>query len=533
MSKKAFLVLSILSLLLIILIFQYLSRPQVVGWDESWYIYHGYNTLKALRAQDWPMLQLLTFKINFYPFVHRWYIAIMNLPFRYSVMSARAVCLILLWPVILLLWQMAQELKPKNRTLPILAVGLHLVSPVIIFFFSLALTDSLALFLTLACLWLFWRGRDKQKIIYFFLSGITCQLLFFTKYNYAFLLWPTLILEGLIWLIEEKAWLNKKILVFLSALFGPIFFLTLWWILRPGNWSVIYSAYLVNFSEFPSTWQMHLPYYPLELAFSFSFSWVACILLMIGFVWRSSKGLRQFKVRSLASLFLFNFLLMEFKVPFKTQARYLFSTISGFFLVGSLGLVELWPKVRKIHLKPLALGFLLPFIITLALIMLWDLIKLPFMVKPTGSHNVGHSAFYEPDFEDNTRFNFNRQDWPHQSAPLGSEKIEDIFEFVFQNVDIAKEMVQVGAVNEFSPLLFYYNLDRAREKNVNPQPGAYQKYWVVSEFLGRIIGDVDIRQTHRGSNAWAEQTLIDPSLKIINQKVFPYLGVRVSIMVNR
>jgi hypothetical protein len=507
----------------------------MVGWDEAWYILHGYRNYNAIRLADWPYLNWLTFKQTFYPFVHRWYLALINLPFHYSIMSARLACLILLWPVVLLLWQMAHELKPRNRILPIMVVGLHLASPIIIFYFSLAMMESLALFLTLTGLWLFWQGREKKKLSYFILSGIVTQLLFFTKYNYAFLLWPILILESLIWLIEEKAWVNKKFWLFLFGLFGPIFVFTLGWLLQPFNWMMISKFYIVNSSEFPSSWLTHVLFYPQELAFGYSFSRVAFLLLLIGFVWSLVNNFRQFKVRSLALLFLINFLIMEFKVPFKTQARYLFSTIPGFFLIGSLGLIELWPKIKKIHLKSLTLGILLPFIFTLGRIMLWDLIRLPSIIRPTGSHNIGDSVFYEPDFQHNTRFNFNLQDWPHQSPPARTEKIEDIFKFALENVDLTKEITQVvGSINTVSPLLFDFYLEQARAANLNPRSGKYLKYWVVFEIIpGRIVGNLELHQSNTYPNTWADQILADSSLELIKQKLFPYLGVRLSVMGRR
>lgn len=527
MTKRTFLALSILSAILIALIFQFITKPQVVGWDEAWYILHGYKTYKAIRTFDLPSLDWLTFKQTFYPFFHRWYLGLANLPFRYSIMSARLMCLLLLWPTILLLWQTSRELRPKSKLMPYLGVGLYLSSPIIIYYFSTAMMEGMALCLTLLSLWLFWRGIERKKLVYFFLSGISAQALFFTKYNYAMLLWPVLILESLIWLIK-----NGRRWFLLIGLFGPIFFITLWWILQPGNWNVVYKSYLVNFSEFPSSWITHLLFYPQEMALSYTFSWVAFGLLLIGFVWAAAKYYRQPRVRSLVVLFLINFLIMEFKVPFKTQARYLLSTYFGFFLVGALGLVDLWPKLKKIHFRSLVLGLLAPALLLLTIIMARDLVQMPFMIKPVGSHNFGNSAFYEPDFQNNTRFNFKRNQWPHQSPPAGTEKVEDIFEYAMQNVDPAKEVIQVaGPVNEISTLMFDYYLEQARDANPAPKEIGYQKYWVVFEVIpGRILGHLEANQTHADPNVWVKQALSYPGLQTVTQRIFPYLGVKLTIL---
>lgn len=531
LRRTDWLFLSLLSILTVVFIFHFVSKPQLVGWDEADYIFKGYEFNRILKEMNWPeLIQLARYQV-FYPFFPSWYLGLATLPFGYSINSARLVSLLLFWPMIFLVWFLAKGLSPKDKIAPVLAVGLVITSPTILYFFSTAMREGIALLLTLLSLWLFCQAREKKRFFLFALAGIIVQLVFFTKYNYGLILVAALGLESAIWFLSEKRWAKIKVGLFSSGLFGPIIILSSWWCLLPGNWMVIYPFLVKNVNDFPSSWLQHLLFYPFELAFSYSFSWVAFLFLVVGFVWASITHRCQPKVRSLVLLFLVNFLAMEFKIPFKNQGRYLFTSVPGFFLVGSLGLVELWSRVKKIRLKPMVLGIFLPFVVSLGAILLWDLIRVPMLIRPTGSHHFGGPAFYEPDHQKNTRFNFNRQDWPHQSPPIGTEKIDELFDFAFQNVDLSKEIFQVGTANELSPQLFNYYLVRIKEVNLERRLGVYQKYWVVFEIMpGSLFDTDDFRRANWASALWARGTLTDPNLDLIEQKHFPYLGVRVSVM---
>lgn len=530
LKKNKLVVLGVVCPLVIIFVFQFVSRPQLAGWDEAGYILQGYRLNQALRSFDWPGLVGLTRNQVFYPFFQSWFLGLATLPLGYSISTARLVSLLLLWPLSLLFWMMAEELRPGSRWWPVVVLGLILSSPTILYFFSLAMMEGLGLLLTMICLWFYWRAREKGRPVFFFLTGLTAQAVIFTKYNYGLVLGALLALEGLIWFAEKKGYRKKKTWLSLFWLFAPILALSLWWFLLPGNKPII-LGFIKSFNDYPASWLTHWLFYFFELALGYTFSWVAFLFLAIGFVWASVKNRRRLKVRSLVLLFLVNFLTIMLKSPNKNQARYLFTGVPAFLMVGSLGLFELWPKISHIRLKPVLKGIFLPFGALLAVILVRDLVWVPQMVRSIGSHHVGSPVFYEPDYQRNNRFNFNRLDWPRQSAPAGSEKIEDLFKFAFAQVDLSRRVIQVGEANEISPHLFNYYLAKAKEADQETSPGLFQSYLVVFEVKpGSHFDTQDFRQANWASAQWARSTLLDPSLTLVNQRHFPYLGIRVSVM---
>lgn len=526
-------ILSVLCFFLIIFIFLFVSRPQLTSWDEAGYILQGYRVNQALRSFDWPGLVGLTRNQVFYPFFQSWYLGLATLPLDYSINVARLVSLFLLWPLALLLWKMAEELRPRNHLLPMIVLGIVLSSPTILYFFSLAMMEGLGLLLTMVCLWFYWQARKKGQPLFFFLTGLAAQAVIFTKYNYGLVLGVLLGLEGLIWFLKERGWQSKRTWWSLFLMFIPIILFSLWWFFLPGNKPII-LGFIKSFNDYPAGWLTHWLFYVFELALGYTFSWVAFVFLTVGFVQALLKHRRNLRVRSLVLLFLINFLMIMFKSPNKNQARYLFTSVPAFFLVGSLGLTELWPKINRIRPKPILKGIFLPFGVLLVAILIQDLIKVPLMIRSIGSHHVGSPVFYEPDYQNNGRFNFNRQDWPRGPAPVGTEKIEDLFRFAFNQVDLTRGVVQVGEANEISPHIFNYYLAKAREENPVAKSGSYQRYLVVFEIMpGSHFDTQDFRQANWASAQWARGTLLDPSLALVNQRYFPYLGIRVSVMGKR
>lgn len=266
------------------------------------------------------------------------------------------------------------------------------------------------------------------------------------------------------------------------------------------------------------------------MAFGYTFSWLAFLFLLIGLFWSLFKHRHNFKVRMLVLLFLANFLLMVINVH-KNQARYHFTTMPALFLVGSFGLVDLFPRVKKFFSKSLYLGLGLPFLLVGGAILIYDLISVPKMVKPTGSHQNGGAVFYEQDYQITSWFDFNRSNWPHIPPPPGTEKIENVIDFILNNVDVSKNINQVNWLNEFSPYLLATYVEKARFEGKLLKQDIFKQYLVVLEIASESRFDTEIHRKFTAATfQQAKQILADPSLVKINQREFPYLGLTVTIL---
>jgi len=534
-KRPSLIVLAFLSLLEIALIYFFISKPQLVAWDESVYILDGYRLRLDLQTGRFGHFWDYSMQMVKKPFLHNWYLAVSTFPFNYSVNAARLANLILFLPTVLVFWQLARLVSQKRAFL-ITAVGLLVTSPIMIFLYSIAMREGLALLFTLLSFWLFLLGRKKEGVLYFFLAFLASLGVFFIKYHYFVYVLAALGLESFFWFFSQKNYLKIRIWKRLAAYFVPLGTMTAFWVFIPADhFRIIKEAFTQAPGLFLPSFPVHVLFYLFEMAFSYTFSWLAFGIIGIGFIWALVKNRKNYLVRTLAGVFLINFLLV-LKMVHKNQARYLFTTVPFFFIVGSLGAVELLTKFRKLLKKPLYKGLLLPLIAAGGLIIIKDLVYLPRTIKPTASHLFGLAVFYEPDYqifgpEDISWLNFNRQEWPHQPPPQNHEKVEEVMTFILENVDLSKKIMPLNFCNELSPYLFHFNLEQARQKGQSSKQTDFSEYFVVFQItpFGRF-DTFDYRRFSYQYAIQAEQALSYSFLTKINQKNFPYLGVTAIIL---
>ena len=504
------------------LVYLKISLPQLACWDEAGFIWVGYQVSQAIRAGDWQAFFQLSRGQFYYPFFQSWYLGFATLPFGYSINTARLASLGLLLPTIILVYWLGRSLDKKGGLLVALfPVFLTLTSPLVLFFYSIALKESLGLVLTLSSLWLYIISRQSGKKWLFFLTGLNCLILILTKYNYGVLVVGALAVESLLWFS-----LKTNIVLFLPVGVGMF-----WWLSPQGylKWFLTILENKFQYNYYDTTPLGHLLYYPLEMAFGYTFSWLVFLLLAVGFI-RALRDWRDFKIRLLSILFLVNFALAERHMA-NNQARYIFTTVPLFFLVSSYGLRDLFFRLKKVFSRPYSLGFLLPFLLIGTALILRDFLVFPKMIRPTGSHQIGLPAFYEQDFNVVDRYNFFRDLWPKIPPPKNAEKIEDVFGFILENVDLSKKISLVGSINEFSPGLFDYYIAKEREKRgITPRQNIYNEFIVAFTVKpGSRFETKDYRLFTGPSARSARWELNNPGVVLLEKEEFTYLGIVVEI----
>lgn len=552
-NRLIFLALILLTLLTIFLVFQNISKKQMVCWDEGNNIYVGNTITQAIRHRNWPKFWQLTLSQLHYPFFQSWYLGFISLPFEYTIESSRLVSLFLLLPAVILMWFLAQKLS-RQEAVGFLAVIFLLTSPNLLLLFSMVLKEGFGATLTLLTFFGYLTARQHQKISYYFITGLSLLLVMLTKYNFGVLVLGVLGLESIIWLIREKKYLNKNYWLFNLCLYLPLTIgMTIWIALQPNQGQV--SEILLAFKQFMLPGQEnifnlyetnfggHLLFYPLELAFAYTFSWLAFLFLTAGFIFSFSEW-RDYKVRVLGLFFLVNFLAAEKNIV-NNQGRYIATCVPFFFLVGSDGLVNLYSKVRKIKLDSVGTGLLAPILIFAIFTLIKDFISFPKYLPGLASHEILSAVFYQQDYLPGGKyismFDFDRNNWPKIPPESDMEKIPDVMNFILDNVDLSKTINFAGFLNEFSPGLAFFYVDKAREKLASQgnalriwqeQPSKYQEYFAVilvedgtrfDTYAYRIF-------THLNSLYEAKQVLSDKSLTLIKQKEFKDLGLTVRIL---
>jgi len=378
------------------------SRPQLVGWDEAGFIGVGNKFHQLIKNANRHEFWQLTKEEIFYPFFQGWFLGLVTQPFYYTIRLARLVSLMLLFPSLLLLWLLGTQIGKKNKTGIILFFFWFLTSPMVVYLYSIAMKEGLGLTLTLACLASYFWGKNKKNRWFYLLSGLAMTLATLTKYYYGLLLIMVFLFEAVIDLIFRKKifksdfWIDNYSLFFL-----PTIILGFWLLAIPGNW----KEFIRNLQNVPDSYISrfsHLLYYPLELAFGYSLSWPLFLIVLVGFVYTLTTKLKDHQTRIPVVLFLLNFGL-ALKNPLKNQGRYLFTTVPFFFLVGSLGVGEIWEKL-KIGKGKLVLGMIAPFLFFGLAIIIKDFLNFSQIVRANASRQVGGAIFYEQDFQKIDRF---------------------------------------------------------------------------------------------------------------------------------
>jgi len=527
---KPILILTLITSIIVGLSYFFYLKPQIYLWDETGFIWLGYEFHKLILAGDWGGFWALTRKQVSYPFFQGWYLGFASLPFQYSLELARALNLLLLIPTVIVVWFLGKKIDVKMNLLPILSVFLVLSSPGIIYYFSTAMKEGMGLLLTLLIILFYWLARERQKWYWYSLAGLSLICLFFVKNYYA--VYPLFALgtESLLFLLMNKNFTKKEFWLNLAWLIIPFIVTTIYWVLiLPGNLRIIVHEF-VNIADFYTTFIGHVLFYPQEWAFTYTFSWVALLIILGSFVWTAIKYRTNFKVRSLVLLFLINYALAIYSVG-KNQARYHFTTVPAMYIVGSYGLALLLPKWKIILKKSYWVGFLSPVILIATLIMVYDLVTMPLMVRPVGSHQLGGALYYEQDYQNVTRFDFNRRNWPHIQAPAGSQTVNDIYDFIFQNVDVRKNVNLIGQLDEFPPYLFMYNIEVARDRDLNRVESNFNTYFITLEVTpGTRFDTADYHHFNYWPVTIIPQYKNNPGLTKIAEKYFDYLGVRITIL---
>ena len=528
-NQLGLLALLFFSVLLVFYVFQTIGKTQLVSSDEGDYIWTGNVVRQAIKQKNWPLFWQLTKDQFHYPFFQSWYLAFSTLPFEYTVESSRLSSLILLLPTIVLAWFLGRELDKKLKV-SLLASGFVLTSPMILYYYSTAMKEGIATCLTLLVLFFYFLGRKKNSLKYFFITGLFATVLTLTKYNFGGLIIIAIGIESLFWLFENRSFRDKNYWLFNIILSLPLVLTMGYWIFFLGNnISDMLSQGKDVFNLNQTNTLGHLLYYPAEMAFSYTFSWVVFVLLAAGFLF-ATRYWKDYKIRLLSFFFLTNFILAE-KHMINNQGRYIFTSVPAFFLVGSFGLVRLLEKIKKVSRITAVSGFLIPFLLVVSYIVIKDLLIFPKMIAPTGSHQVQSAVFYEQDYLNISNYNFNRQSWPKIPPKLGSEKISELIGFVVQNTDLSKNISLVGGINELNRGIFDFYIDKAREAGIVGKISALQQYVVVLQVGKDTRFDTfDYHFSFGKQSPQPEAVLSDKSFQKVAQKTFEDLGLIVTIL---
>ena len=501
--------------------------PPVVNWDEGAHALLGFRVWLALKDANLSYFLDLMRTQFAYPPLGSLILALINLPFEFSMNLTRFASTLGFIVGGILMWKIAKQLTKHVETqnlasLP--ALFLFLTSPVILFYSVTVFKESWGLALTLLTIYLYFKKS-------YFLVGLSLILLFLEKYNYAMLLVFSLMVEtfidSVLILIQIKVinpfkfpqkFVRVKIIKRNLMIFLPLFLFAVWWIYFPDNKSQWFMD-IMRSDWNPVTVGVgssleYLLFYVNSIRTSYVFSELLFYLLLTGYL-LAAFDLGERKIRFLFVFFTLNIILGTVH-SINLQDRYIYTSVPALFLLVGYEI----KKVLRYQSIKVLMGVLLILVVK-------DIIFFPQLLKSNASHMLLSAMYNEADYRD-TLFDFNRNNWPQK--PSNTDSSETVIDYILANSDASKPMELVGFTSEISPDWLELRSHIARLRHATRDKRNYSRYIVTIEVkpTSRLY-----TYDYRRANLWQLSKVKEMEKQyynnIISQKEFKELGVIVKI----
>ncbi len=462
-----------------IFVYSYLIVPQgPFCWDEAHRSLYSLAMAKNLAAGNLPALWELTNRQIYWPFLHSWTSAVFLLIGGYGYAAARSMSLVMNAAAVLTLFLVARKAAGRDReVVGLIAAGLFVLSPIIVFFAATAMAESLGILLTLLTLLSYLAARERTGPGRYLLTGALLALLSFTKYIYAiffgfglFLFWTSLLFTGedrrrgrtellRSWLVAA-AFAAGWLLWLAGGLAGQKIGIIIYRFGDTGGWDFLGLNTLDR-----------ILYYPRALLAVYPFSpWIFPVYLG-GVAWGLARW-RKLESRLLLLLFLANLLPMA--VSSNLQERFIATTAPALFILSALFLVWAWRKIpRRARLAIFAIWLLL---------LAGDLPRWPGYVRIVGNTTLGVlnlparksrpdgaflGLFRYPGFFNQPKNLLS----PERGDRKAAGSLEDVYRFIWENTAPDSPLSALFQLNSASPHLWqWHSLARGRPITVNLDP---------------------------------------------------------------
>ncbi|MBI3980642.1 glycosyltransferase family 39 protein [Candidatus Microgenomates bacterium] len=516
--KSLFRVISLTAVLFGLLNFFYLVPP-VVNWDEGTHAIWGFREWLALKDGNLVGFWEFARQQFAYPPLGSWLIALVNFPSEFSITLARFVSTLGFMAAGILIFSIGRQLN-KNKFAGLSAFFFFISSPIILFYSVVVFKEIWGVALSLLFVFFYFRAISQKNLLSYFLAGCSLALLFWEKYNYAGLVFLTLVLESIVeWVIvfanKKNFFLAGKIFLRQLLLFSPLVIFAFWWILTPDN-KLEWFLQIMRSDWNPVTVGLggkldYLLFYPNSLRVSYVFSEILFWLLLTGYL-LSIRDLADKKIRLLFLLFTIN-LLLGTRHAVNLQDRYILTTVPGLFLLAGFELEKTWLFLRSKRKSKFVKYVICVLFVISGIWMGYDLIKLPWFLKSNATHLLSSAMYEEADYHD-TIFNFNKQDWPKGELFLrkNAQTSEQVIDYILDNVDVNKQTEIVGYMSEIAPDWVELRMALRRRKcAMSARPaGGYNLQCTNNKNINNYLVTLEVKTTSRlytydykRANSWA------------------------------
>jgi hypothetical protein len=516
----------------IIIAFMYIPKANVI-WDEANYILLGYRFHEALIHRNLSEFWQITMEPTHYPPFQTWLIAVLLLPFKYSVFNARLTNLIWFNIVPIFLFILGKKTDSRNGNLIGLLAGVFfLMSPLVIFLASNIMLEMMGAALTIMIITIYLLARKNNNLLLYFISSLLISILTLTKYNYGTLLLVILSIEAFLHIISSRKRLS--IITNYFFLFIPCIAILLLWLIKTNKITDFIASNTNLNPQITATnnlWYW-LSFYPTAIYYFYSASPILGIIflmsILLSIFYLKNIYIRLPWIAITASIYLATIFQKN-----NLQERFIFTIIPFVFLISAYISIIIYQKII-LFIKYRILHLLYIFIIVIFGFKIFiDLCQINSNILAISSYTFKNAVFNQTDYIDkNQWYNYDPKSWARQLPQGQYEKPEDIYYFIANSVDLSKPYQVVGQSAELSLAYMTYMLSVAKNNNLYPKL-PYSSFIITIEILptSRLYTH-DYLYTnipyinYLGGTQWQKH---DPYLKLINHKFFSNLGVDVSI----
>jgi hypothetical protein len=505
-----------------------------INYDEANYVYQSYRFYKAIKYLKFSDFWNITLEPQHYPPFQVWLIGFMLVPFKYTPILARQVCLIWFIFSSILIFLIAKETDNiYGSVIGLIASLFFITSPLVLYHASILLKEMMGACLTLVIFYLYLIARKSKEIKYYIYASIFLAILALTKYNYTVILLPILGIEIIGQLIFQKK--RLAIIVDCIFLFAPSVLILFFWFKTSNKLNDLLFVVFTNSMPPPQItattktldWIL---FYPRSIFLMYSPSFVLGIIYLISLVF-PIYYIKNLFIRLCWLAISMNLFFATFVVKNNLQERFILTTIPFLFITSSFTVVKLWQKLFRIRDKKV---FFVPFIMLIiigGIRLVYDLLQINSLVYKIGSYTSKSALFYQTDYVDAKNwFNYNTNDWAKNVPKSLQEKQSDIIDFIVSTIDLSRPYQIIGQCNEFPPAYILYALMYATD-NRNYATLPYSSYivtieilpdskWYTHDYLYSHIPYIN----YLGGTDWQKK---DPNLIVIKKKTFMDLGVNV------
>jgi len=193
----------------------YLLIPQSPFiWDEAHHAEFAGYVYRSLQKDGLGEALKVANRLILWPPLHSVICALLFFPLGPTIVTARLVSLLFFIFSALLIFAVCRLLYPgQGNREGLLAVILFSTSPIVLFFASACMLETMGIFMGLAILWCYFQGLDTGRKRYFILLGLSLGILYLVKYNYALTLLFPLAIDGAIQLVVRRKKARIKFLL--------------------------------------------------------------------------------------------------------------------------------------------------------------------------------------------------------------------------------------------------------------------------------------------------------------------------------